>query len=190
MSRPHRLLLGVAAAWGVAAAIAGAFGLLGRLPRFGPPVLFAGLVVGFNLAIRRVGWLGAAARTLGLRAILALHLLRFIGFYFLWLEASGRLPAEFAQRAGWGDVVAAAGALVLLFCPEGPGFAGALFAWNWFGAADLLVAVGTAGWLNATRPGSVRELAALPLTLLPLWIVPLLLTSHIVLMTRSRQDLS
>jgi hypothetical protein len=109
---------------------------------------------------------------------------RFVGFYFLWLHAQGRLPAEFAHRAGWGDIIAAAGALILLFWPEGPGFRRALWIWNIVGLADLFVAVGTAGWLNLTRPGSMIEVAGLPLTLVPLWAVPILMTSHFVIFRR------
>ena len=72
----------------------------------------------------------------------------------------------------------------MLFWPEGRGFRRALFWWNIVGAADLLVAVGTAGWLNATRPNSMIEMASLPLTLVPLFAVPVLLTSHLYLLRR------
>jgi len=184
MTQAHRRLLVLMIVWGLAATAAGEFGLLGRMPRLGAPVLVVVLVIGFGVAIRRIAWLGAAARTLKVRWILSAHLPRFLGFYFLWLQARGRIPVEFAQRAGWGDVIAATGALALLFCPEGPGFAGCLYLWNWFGLADLALAVGTAAWLSATRPGSVNELAMLPLTLVPLWLVPLLATSHFVLLAR------
>ncbi len=66
--------------------------------------------------------------------------------------------------------------------PEGVGFRRALFGWNILGALDLLVAVGTAGWLNVVRPGSMIELSLLPLTLVPLWIVPVLLSTHLVML--------
>lgn len=177
------LLLG---AWGLLAALAGAGHLLAHLPPAGAPMLIAGLTLTFSFALARADWLKAALAAVSVRAILAAHLMRFIGFYFLWLQTQGRLPAEFAQRAGWGDIAAAAGALGLLFWPEGAGFRRALFGWNLFGAADLLVAVSTAGRLNLTRPGSMIELAGLPLTLIPLWVVPVLLSSHIYLL-RSRR---
>src|ERR1700690_1630553 len=173
--------------FGRSSSVWGGLGAFWRPPRVGPPAVIAGLVVGFGLAIRRIPWLGVAVRTLSVRWILAVHLLRFLGFYFLWLQARGRLPLEFAQRAGWGDVAAAAGALVLLCLPDGPASARALQIWNWFGIADLAVAVGTAGWLNASRPGSVQELAVLPLALVPLWLVPLLMTSHLELLARRRR---
>ncbi|MEO5959525.1 MAG: hypothetical protein ABIR80_10435, partial [Opitutaceae bacterium] len=110
--------------------------------------------------------------------------------YFLWLHTQGRLPAEFAHRAGWGDIVAAAGALALLGVRERerPWFRRALVTWNIFGAADLLMAVGTGGWLNTVRPGSMIELASLPLTLVPLFLVPVMLASHVFLLRGGMQE--
>lgn len=177
----QRLLL-LLALWGLAAGVAGFFHLLQHLPPASAPVLIAGLTVGFSLALARLGWLQEAAAALGVRTILAAHLVRFVGIYFLWLQAQGRLPAEFAERAGGGDIMAATGALGLLFWPEGRGFRRALFWWNIFGAADLVVAVGTAAWLTITRPGSMIEITQLPLTLIPLWAVPVILSSHLYLL--------
>ena len=181
MKNPVNRLLLLLLAWGLAATAAGAGHLLAHLPPVAVQLLIAGLTVGFSVALARLGWLETAAGRLSVRAILTVHLIRFIGIYFLWLHARGRMPVEFAQRAGWGDIAAAGAALGLLFWPEGPGFRRALFWWNLLGAADLFLAVGTAGWLNVTRPGSMVELTELPLTLIPLWAVPVLLSSHIYL---------
>ena len=176
--RPVLLLL----LWSAAATVAGAFHLFAHLPPFAIPALIAGLTIGFSLALVRVPWLREAAASIGALPILAAHLVRFVGFYFLWLHGQGRLPVEFAQRAGWGDIAAAGGALALLFWPEGKEFRRALFWWNIIGALDLLLAVGTAAWLNFTRPGSMNELSSLPLSYVPLLLVPLLLPSHIHLL--------
>ncbi|HYP17741.1 MAG TPA: hypothetical protein VEQ65_11070 [Opitutus sp.] len=175
-----RLLL-LVGLWGLLATLAGAFRLFEQLPPAVVPVLVAALTVGFSTALARVDWLHLAATQLGVRAILSAHLVRFVGFYFLWLQAQGRLPAEFAQRAGWGDIAAASGALVLLLLPDGRSFRRLLLGWNFFGAADLLLAVGTGGWLNVVRPGSMAEMGGLPLTLVPLWLVPVMMGSHIFL---------
>ncbi len=179
-SPTHRLLL-LLFCWGGAAFVFGAFKLLTFLFSPAVPMLIASLTVGFSVGIWRITWLRSAVEALSIRIILSAHLVRFIGFYFLWLHAQGRLPVEFAQRAGWGDIVAASGALALLFWPEGAGFKRGLFWWNLIGATDLLFAVGTGGWLNSSRPGSMRELAELPLVLVPLWLVPVLLSSHLYL---------
>jgi len=181
-SFPRFLIL--LAVWGLAAVVAGGVHLLRHLPPYAVPMLVASLTIGLTLAVSRVGWVSETVRKLSLRQLLAVHAGRFVGFYFLWLYVQGRLPAEFAHRAGWGDVIAAAGALILLFWPEGPGFRRALWVWNVVGLADLFVAVGTAGWLNLTRPGSMIEVASLPLTLVPLWGVPIYMTSHFVIFRR------
>lgn len=185
MNAKALLFISVVLAWGALAALAGAAGFLGRLPSAGPQILIAGLTVGFSLALLRVGPLRSSAAAVSTRAFLAVHGLRLVGAWFLWLQAQGRIPAEFAQRAGWGDIVAAVAALGLLALPDGPVFRRALVAWNIFGAADLFVAVGTATWLNLTRPGSMVELTRLPLTLVPLWLVPVLLSTHLLMLRRS-----
>lgn len=184
MKSPFPRFLLLLAVWGLAATAAGAVHLLLHLPVFAVPALVGGLTAALAVAVSRVAWLSEAVRRISVRGILAVHLIRFVGFYFLWLHAQGRLPAEFAHNAGWGDVVAAVGALALLVWPEGPGFRRALVLWNLVGLADLFVAVGTGGWLNLTRPGSMIELAGLPLTLVPLWVVPVLMVSHFVIFRR------
>lgn len=184
MNAPLRRLVLVLAVWGLAATAAGSAHLLLHMPPPAVPLLIGGLLAAFTTAAFRPGWPSEAVRSVGTRSILMLHVGRFVGFYFIWLHTQGRLPLEFAQRAGWGDVIAAAGALILLFWPSGAGFRRALVLWNWIGLIDLVVAVGTAGWLNVTRPGSMIELSGLPLTLVPLWIVPILMTSHLVLFQR------
>ena len=170
--------------WGVAAAAAGALHALARVPPQLAPLIIAGATIAFTVGVLGNGWVNEGMRSLGLRGILAVHTLRFVGFYFLWLYSQGRLPREFAERAGWGDVVAAAGASLLLVLPRGRGFGRALFVWNVVGLADLFLAVGTAGWLSTTRTGSMAEIAAFPLALIPLWLVPMLIASHVFLLRR------
>ncbi|HEX2852306.1 MAG TPA: hypothetical protein VHO24_03630 [Opitutaceae bacterium] len=179
MKTPSQKLIWLLVLWGVAAGFAGRFNLLGHLPSRAVPVLLASLSIGFSIAVVRIAWLREAVRELNVRVILAAHLIRFAGFYFLWLYAQGKLPAEFAHRAGGGDIAAAAGALVLLFWPEGRGFRRVFLGWNILGALDLFVALGTGGWLNIVRPGSMSELGTLPMALVPLWLVPVLLSSHL-----------
>ncbi len=184
-----RLLL-ILAVWGLAAVAAGAVHLLVHAPPFMAPLLISGLTAALAAAAFSPGSPRQAVRGIGTRAILRIHLLRFIGFYFIWLQTQGRLPQEFAQRAGWGDVIAAGGAALLLLVPPGSEAGLSLLLWNWVGLADLVAAVATAGWLNATRPGSMSELGGLPLALVPLWIVPILLTSHLELFRRLRWETS
>ncbi len=182
MGAPNPRFLALVASWGIAAGVAGSFHAMARVPPQAVPLVIAGATAAFTAGVLRPGSLREGMDSLGPRGILAAHLARFVGLYFIWLHARGRLPAEFAERAGWGDVVAASGAAVLLHLLGTRGFPLALRAWNWIGLADLVVAVGTATWLSNTRPGSMAELAALPLALIPLWIVPMLVASHIYLL--------
>ena len=170
--------------WGLAVAGFALSGLPRHLPPAAVPLLVVGLTISMIVASARVPWINDAFGTIGVRGIVGLHLFRFIGGYFIWLHAQGSLPEEFAMRAGWGDVATAAGAAVLLFWPDGPGFRRALLAWNVFGAADLFLAVGTAAWLNAIRPGSMNAMGEFPLLLVPLWAVPLMLATHAAIFRR------
>jgi hypothetical protein len=135
MNTPLRRLCLILALWALAATLAGAFRLLAHLPPAGAGLLIAALVVCFYLALTRSAWLAGAPEALGTRGIVAVHLSRFVGIYFLWLHTQGRIAAEFAERAGWGDVVAAAGALVVILVPAGPAFRRTLAVWNWIGSA-------------------------------------------------------
>jgi hypothetical protein len=170
--------------WGMLAAAAGALHLLSRVPPGMVPIVVGAGAAIFTAILLTSDSASTVMRSLGVRGILGLHLGRFVGFYFLWLHAQGRLPLEFADRAGWGDVATAAGAALLLVVPRGRGFERGLAAWNWFGLADLIVAVGTAAWLGRVRPDSMAEITGLPLALVPLWLVPMYMASHVFLMRR------
>jgi hypothetical protein len=185
MHTPVKKFFIIVGAWGLAAAAAGSSGLLTRLPPPVMPLIVFGATFTLMAGLPANRWLGAALGSIGTRGILALNLGRFIGLAFLWMQSRGRLPAEFAQRAGWGDVATAAGALVLLFWRDGAAFRRLLVAWNVLGLLDLLVAVGTAASLALGRPDSMEAMTRLPFCLIPFWIVPLLLAMHVFLLLRA-----
>ncbi|MGH7522318.1 MAG: hypothetical protein ACREMI_13670 [Gemmatimonadales bacterium] len=120
------------------------------------------------------------------RALVGFHGIRLVGFVFVWLGARGALSPLFATRAGWGDAIAAVVALGLLAFAVAPTQAKWVYnVWNLFGLLDLGVAVSTAGWVvqQGLVPG-MEPLLRLPLSLVPLFFVPLLAASHIVLFRR------
>src|SRR5437868_15550506 len=58
-------------------------------------------------------WAGDVA----LSRLIALHLTRFVGIYFLLLCRRGELSCAFATLAGWGDITVAIGATILHLWP-------------------------------------------------------------------------
>jgi hypothetical protein len=64
----------------------------------------------------------------------------------------------------------------------------AVAIWNIAGLVDLVLVVLTAVRLNLEHPAQLKVLTQLPLSLLPTFIVPLLLASHVVLYLRTRRS--
>src|SRR5262245_7101453 len=182
-----RLAPALAAGWFLVALVVGALGLLAALPFPGPQVLILALVaaspvIGFGVAPVR-----ASIEAIPLRTLVGVHIIRFIGIAFLILAARGELSPMFAERAGWGDIVTALGALALVASgpPRGQTHRALYLVWNTVGLLDLVIVVATAAYVGARglTPG-LTPLLHLPLSLLPTFFVPLLIASHIFLFRR------
>ena len=176
-----RPLYGILLAWGAVALAAGATEAVARspvpVPMFVVVLAAAGLLAwGFSARVR--GWVRAVPP----RALVALHLVRFVGAWFLVLYRRGELPFEFAVPGGWGDIVVAAGAAGLLFGAfpaRAGGRRAVLHAWNALGLLDILFVVTTAARLFFAEAGQLAPLTRLPLSLLPTFFVPLIILSHL-----------
>ncbi len=119
------------------------------------------------------------------RCLIAFHLTRFVGIYFLVLHGRGELPYEFAVLGGYGDIAVASLAVPLLFLsPQSGLFRPAALTWNILGLADILFVVFTAARSGLTTPDSMQALTHLPLSLLPTFVVPLIIASHLFLFIR------
>jgi hypothetical protein len=178
-----RAVLGVGLVWLVAAAVLGAAGTVRALPPSGLPLVLFGLTAVVLAAAWRLAWFRAWLWGIDIRWLVGLHLTRFVGAYFLYLYGQGQLPYAFAVPGGWGDIAVASLAAILLVA--GPPRAGwpraAYVAWNVLGLVDILFVVATAGRLAVTDPTSMTALQRLPLSLLPTFLVPLIIASHVVL---------
>jgi hypothetical protein len=164
-------------------------GAAGHIATWRPPVpqvVLVGLTVlllGAVVVLPRFrGWL----RALDLRWLVALHLTRFVGIYFLVLYyRDAALPYAFAVPGGWGDMIVAALALGLLAAVRKLETRRALVGiWNALGLIDILFVVATASRLAFADPDSLNALLRLPLSLLVTFLVPLIIASHVVVFWR------
>ncbi len=173
--------------WAAGATLIAASGIVARVP-FGAPLCIAGGTAALVIAARK-RYASAFAR-ISTRTIVLAHALRApIGASFLVALSHGALPAAFAVRAGVGDIVVGVGALVVGWATSrARSDSRVAAAWNVVGLIDILVAVATAqrAVLVEHDPLATRAIGSLPFGLLPTFIVPLVIGTHILLFMRFR----
>jgi len=177
-------ILVVLVLWFLAALAFVGVGGLRVFPAPFPQVVLVGVLLalfgGYGLQPTFRAWLNSLPPS----TVLALHLSRFVGFYFLILYRRGELPYDFAVLGGWGDIIVASLALLLLLAPirvssiRSPW----LHGWNLLGLMDILFVVATAARLARFSPGSMAPITVLPLGLLPTFLVPLIIFTHSTLL--------
>lgn len=178
-------------AWLGAAIFVGQAGLLRQLPGFAVQGMVVGLTAFLLLLYFRAGPVRRWADALELRSLVLLHLTRFVGVYFLVLHHRGELPREFAVPAGLGDIVVATMVLPVVFAPlDAHTRLRAITIWNVVGLIDMLLVIATITRINLTDPGQLRPFLQLPLSLLPTFLVPLILASHVVIYIRAAHERS
>ena len=171
--------------WFAAAVLVGQQRLLQRVP---PPavqgVLF-GLTALLLLAYFLLNAFRAWIDALDLRTLVLVHVSRFVGIYFLVLYRRGELPYAFAVPGGYGDILVAALALPVALFPLDPARrTRAITIWNVVAFTDIVLVVATAVRLNLADPTQLRALLQLPLSLLPTFLVPLIIATHVVIFVR------
>jgi hypothetical protein len=134
-----------------------------------------------------------AALGIPLPVLLGVNAVRLLGVFFVMLYAAGRLPAPFAPSAGWGDIAVGATALPVAYfaARRTNGWRPVAFLWSVVGLADLVMAVGL-GVTSAvdsplrlfTEGPGTALMAALPMFLIPGFLVPLLALTHLAVLAR------
>lgn len=171
--------------WLLAAVAAGHYLVLQRLPQPATPAILLGLTGALILAYRGLAAFRTWVDALDLRAVVLLHVTRFVGFYFLTLYNRGELPHAFAVPGGIGDIVVAVFAIVVVAFPLAESTRlRAIYVWNVVGFVDLLLVVLSAARLGLATPREMLALTRLPLSLLPTFLVPLLLATHVLIFAR------
>ena len=120
---------------------------------------------------------------------------RVLGAMFLALWTQNRMPGEFALPAGTGDVIVGLAAPIVawLNATHSPSARNATIAWNIFGVADLVIAVGS-GFLSSPSPYQMLAfdrpnelIVEYPFVLVPAFFVPLSIILHALSLWKLRR---
>ena len=169
--------------------LAAGAGVGGWLERANAPVVacIVWTLTAFALvACWKVARLQRWAMKVDLRWLVLLHLTRFVGFYFFLLCSRGELPFAFAAPAGSGDIIVAVLAVLLLVLSDARNWS-MLITWNTIGLIDILFVVMMALRLGLEDRQSMHALREFPLSLLPTFLVPLIIVSHVLIFFRAAQ---
>jgi len=199
-----RPLLFAALGWLALALVIAATGVLQRfLPLI--PLMFVTLLATTLFAWHRLASFRAWTTGLDLRVPILLHVSRIVfGALFLVELAAGRLPALFAERGGYGDLVAGALAIVAAIAAGRPRVrnhapdarlqpaskAGRALVWVFsiVGLVDIALVFMTAQVLAFVHHDAqlIAAIGSLPYALLPTVVVPLVVLTHLLVIQRLR----
>jgi hypothetical protein len=164
--------------WFLLALAAGYFGLLSIFPFPFPQIILFSLfflqIVFYWKSTSVKSWVDG----IDYRPLILFHLTRFVGLLFLYLYSVGRLPSEFALMAGWGDIFVAITAVLVTIVISFRSMPKLILIWNLIGLADILLVLMTGARLGAGDPRLMAEFTRLPLSLLPTFVVPIVLSTH------------
>ena len=196
VSRAAKVALAAAiGVWiGLAAAVSGAGWVT-----IARPVPVVGLFVAAPLlaAALATAWPQArkAMLSIPLPVMVALNVARVFAVLFLLLAAEGRLSGPFPYSAAWGDIITGVAAVAVLWLLRDvrARTIPAIVAWNIFGTADLVLAIGF-GITSAEgsplqlfpAPGS-QAMQRVPWSFVPTVLVPLWLILHGIIAAQLRR---
>ncbi|HKW97952.1 MAG TPA: hypothetical protein VJN43_09455 [Bryobacteraceae bacterium] len=192
MKRYGKFTAWLIAIWFILAALASAFGLYANSSsRLGYAVGVSALapIALFALWYARSEGFRRFALSLNPRALTFIHSWRIAGIVFVILEAYGVLPAIFALPAGYGDMFIGATAWLVAWKLAVPRHRASFIFWQLLGSVDLVMAVtlGTTARLLSPQGVSMAAMTALPLSLVPTFLVPLLFILHLVCIAQARR---
>ncbi len=186
---PSSHLLVIAVAW-----LAGAVGLVisGAITAapFLVPVAVASTIAAGIVAYRRGGALRVHVDRVDLRWPVLLHMIRApIGALILFDMSRGVIPELFGRRAGPGDIAVGVLAVIAAMAlpARSPTRRVVVTVWCVFGIADLALAFSTAQYLLfVVRDPRLALVGQLPYALLPLFVVPIMILTHLLVLSRLR----
>jgi hypothetical protein len=117
-------------------------------------------------------------RSIKLESLIAVHVFRIVGVFFIILYGYQLLPMKFAFFAGMGDILTAILALPVarMVAKQQPGWKTAVYAWNIFGILDIVDLLVIAVITGAN--GNLREVAVFPFVWFPAFAPATILFLH------------
>lgn len=119
-------------------------------------------------------------QSITLESLIAVHVFRVLGMFFLLLYGYHLLPDKFAFSADLGDLITAVLALPVarMASKRKPGWKAAVYAWNIFGILDIVNLLTIAVIIGAN--GNLREMAVFPFVWFPAFAPATILFLHTV----------
>ena len=161
------------------------------------PVVGLFVVVPLLAAALATAWPAAcnAMLSIPMPVMIALNIVRVFAVLFLMLAAEGRLTGPFPYSAAWGDIITGVAAVPVLWLLKDGGARStpAIAAWNLFGAADLVLAIGfgvtsAEGSPLQIFPGPGSEaMQHAPWSFVPTVLVPIWLILHAIIAMQLRR---
>ncbi len=187
-----KLAIGIIAAWFVFSLSAGAthvFKQSTAAPPVGLGLSMAIPILVFWIWFRASAGFREFALSLDPRVLTIVQSWRIAGFVFVVLYFYGILPGIFANPAGWGDIaIGLTAPWVALKLAEPDHRKGFIF-WNALGMLDLVTAVTTGTTSRLVHPHGLAAdaMTALPLSIVPTFLVPLFFILHIIVIAQARR---
>lgn len=187
-----KLAAGIIASWFIVAlSVSALYMFRGDANRAGVAVAVAELA---PVALFSV-WFAASekfqqlAMSLNPRTLTAVQSWRIFGFLFLLLGANQVLPAVFAVPAAYGDIFIGLTAALVAWKLAAPANRTGFIFWQGLGLTDLIMSIilGSTTPLLSPHGPSMGVMTELPLSLIPTFVVPLLLIFHIICIAQARQ---
>jgi hypothetical protein len=150
------------------------------------------MIILFGL-IGNTGLFKKLLRSITLESLVAMHVFRVVGIFFIFLYFYHLLPAEFAFSAGIGDIITALLALpVAKMISRGKSWSIPLvYAWNILGILDILnlLVIATIIGKNSIITGDpgVREMTLFPFVWFPAFAPATILFLHTVVFRKLHQ---
>jgi hypothetical protein len=152
-----------------------------------PLMIILFIIVGNTKLFKRL------LRSITLESLISLHVFRLLGGFFILLYFYHLLPADFAFFGGMGDIITASLALPLakMVSKGKPGSLKLVYAWNIFGALDIinimvLAVIGAKNAMATGHQGSM-EMTIFPFVWFPAFAPATILFLHMAIFRKLRQ---